>query len=121
MSTLAVTLTALAVIAVAVSLQAVVVLLRRHTVDARRPGPLIERRHRAGRGALPPRLDVLEIMTGETLGGAALVADQMWAHLDDLATHAPRAVTVAPPGRARDRARWMHDQLTALESAYREC
>lgn len=120
MSTLVVVSTALAVIAVAVSLQGVVVLLRRHTVDARRPGPLIERRRRARRGTVPPRLDVLEIMTAEALGGTSLVVDQMYQHLEDLARHAPRRAAVTPPGGARDRSQWMHDQLRELESAYRE-
>jgi hypothetical protein len=44
----------------------------------------------------------------------------MWAHLADLGEHARDPVEIAPPAGARQRADWMDDQLTRLESAYRE-
>lgn len=120
MSRLLVAFTAVGVVCVALSLQAMVMLLRRHTVDARRAGPLVERRRRMRSGTVPPRLDTLEVMTSETLGGTALIARQMWAHLADLGEHAREPVDIAPPAGARERAEWMDDQLTRLESAYRE-
>lgn len=106
------------VVAAVASFQAVVVLFRHHSLDARRPGPLIERIRRRQYRDLPPRLEALELEVAEAITGPVTSARSMHESLSRLAAEAPHPVRIEGPGDSRRRAGWLSAQLTALEMAY---
>jgi hypothetical protein len=118
MSRALVVATALSLVLIALGLHGVVVLLRRHAIDARRAGPLVQRRRRRPGGYLPARLDLLELMIGDALGGAPSVFENLAGHLAELGADAPEPVTRRPVGPANRRAQWLDAELTMLAEAY---
>lgn len=118
MSTFEVAAVVVLVVAVVATFQAVVVLFRRHSLDARRPGPLIERLRRREHSDVPPRLETLKLQVADAITGPPQGARAMQESLSGLAAEAPHPVSIAGPGEARRRARWLSDQLATLEAAY---
>jgi hypothetical protein len=110
--------TALSLVLIALGLHGVVVLLRQHTIDARRAGPLVHRRRRRPGGHLPARLDLLELMIGDALGGAPNVMENLAGHLAQLGADAPDPIAPGPLGAARGRAQWLDTELSRLAEAY---
>jgi hypothetical protein len=110
--------TALSLVLIALGLHGVVVLLRQHTIDARRAGPLVHRRRRRPGGHLPARLDLLQLMIGDALGGAPNVMENLADHLGQLGADAPDPVTPGPMGPAHRRAQWLDGELERLAHAY---
>jgi hypothetical protein len=101
-----------------VALQGVVSLFRRHSLDARRPGLLVERMRRHERTELPPRLTALQGEVAQALAGPTGASTALGSHLFELGAMAPVPVDVAPPPTAR-RGAWLSAQLARLEAAYR--
>ena len=110
--------TALSLVLIALGLHGVVVLLRDHTIDARRAGPLVHRRRRRPRGHLPARLDLLQLMIGDALGGAPNMVENLAGHLAPLGADAPDPVTPGPVGPASRRGQWLDAELGRLAEAY---
>jgi hypothetical protein len=118
MSRALVVATALSLVLIGLGLHGVVVLLRQHTIDARRAGPLVYRRRRRPSGYLPARLDLLQLMIGDAMGGAPNVMENLAGHLADLGADAPDPVTPGPLGPANRRVQWLDAELTRLAEAY---
>jgi hypothetical protein len=109
---------ALSLVLIALGLHGVVVLLRGHTIDARRAGPLVHRRRRKPGGYVPARLDLLQLMIADALGGAPNVAENLAGHLAQLGADAPDPVAPGPVGPANRRGQWLDAELEMLAEAY---
>ena len=86
-------------------------------VDARKPGPLVERSGRREPVARPPELEKAERLVTDAMASDVTAAGELRPVLADLARRAPGpGLSIPEPGR--DRRRWLADQLTELERAW---
>ena len=112
--------TALATLLLLASAQAMIVILRRHSIDVRRPGPLVERLSNEMSPHAPPELEVIQRVVADSLSSGGYARERLWPLLAELADAAPHptARPVFPP-TSGDRRAWLSEQLDAIDAGYR--